>query len=292
MSRSQRLRLRDVRAVFRLVGEVRELGEDPVAWRLHLVEGLVHLVRAKLGISVQATTSDPGGAPTPVGVVDVGWCNEHERQMLLKHNADPGHLGSPEWPLYLELVKQRPFFTRRRRQMVEDPEWYRSLHVQEIRRTCRVDDFLYTSARLGQRVGGVHVLALHREWADQPFEPLQHRLVHLAHDEVRRLWQPDLADSQRDPCADLAPRLRQTLAEMLAGASEKEAARHLELSRNTVHHYVVALYRYLHVSSRGELLAQYIRLARSSIPRPRLLLFSTGSHVVVPSAVAVCDTMT
>jgi DNA-binding CsgD family transcriptional regulator len=275
MSHSQRLRLRDVRAVFRLVGEAREMGEHPSAWRRHVVENLLRLIGAKRGLSVDAPTIGPDGSPIPACVVDRGWCDEFERQMLLKYNADPGRLGAPEWPSYIELLKQHPFFTRRRRQVLSDREWYGSLHVQEIRRPCDLDDFLYSSARLRPDCDGVHVLCLHRARADKPFEPLQHRLVHLLHDELRRSWQPDPAMSYPDPCADLAPRLQQTLARLLAGDSEKEVARHLGLSRHTVHHYVVGLYRHFQVSSRGELLSQYFRLARTTIPRPPLLFCSS-----------------
>jgi DNA-binding CsgD family transcriptional regulator len=273
MSHSQRLRLRDVRAVFRLVGEVRELGEYPFAWPLHLVEGLLRLVGAKRGIALEASTTGPGGMPIPVGVADLGRCDERERQMLVKYNADPGHLGSPEWPSYLELLKERPFFIRCRRQLLVDREWYSSLHVQEVRYPCRVDDFLFSNARLGPGFAGVHVVCLHREWGDKPFEPSQLRLVHLLHDELRRCWQPDPAAGPSSPWAELAPRLQQTLARLLAGDSEKQAARHLGISRNTVHHYVVDLYRHFHVSSRGELLSQCFRFASSPISRLRLLLF-------------------
>jgi DNA-binding CsgD family transcriptional regulator len=57
----------------------------------------------------------------------------------------------------------------------------------------------------------------------------------------------------------LSPRVRQTLARLLAGDSEKQIARRLELSPHTVHVYVKALYRGFAVSSRGELLAKFVR---------------------------------
>jgi DNA-binding NarL/FixJ family response regulator len=42
---------------------------------------------------------------------------------------------------------------------------------------------------------------------------------------------------------DLTPRMRQTLRRLLVGDQEKEIARRLNLSQNTVHVYVKALYR-------------------------------------------------
>jgi DNA-binding CsgD family transcriptional regulator len=57
----------------------------------------------------------------------------------------------------------------------------------------------------------------------------------------------------------LAPRLRQTLAGLLDGDSEKQVAAKLGLSRHTVHLYVGAIYRHFGVHSRGELLALLLR---------------------------------
>jgi DNA-binding CsgD family transcriptional regulator len=56
----------------------------------------------------------------------------------------------------------------------------------------------------------------------------------------------------------LSRRLRQTLDRLLAGDAEKQIARHLGLSRHTVHVYIKALYRCFGVNSRGELLARFV----------------------------------
>ena len=58
---------------------------------------------------------------------------------------------------------------------------------------------------------------------------------------------------------ELAPRLAQTLELLLNGASEKQAAGQMNLSRHTVHSYVKALYRVYGVSSRAELLARHLK---------------------------------
>lgn len=53
--------------------------------------------------------------------------------------------------------------------------------------------------------------------------------------------------------------MRQTLTHLLRGDSEKQVAAKLGVSQHTVHVYVKSLYRHFGVSSRGELMARYIK---------------------------------
>ena len=66
----------------------------------------------------------------------------------------------------------------------------------------------------------------------------------------------------------LRARHAQTLERLLEGDSEKQIARRLGVSQNTVHVYVTFLYRHFDVSSRGELLARFVRPPGGG-PRPR-----------------------
>ncbi len=68
----------------------------------------------------------------------------------------------------------------------------------------------------------------------------------------------------------LSPRLRQTLACLLEGATEKGAAARLGVSRSTLHQYVKGLYRHFGVSSRAELMAYFLRQSRTrdDVDRP------------------------
>jgi DNA-binding CsgD family transcriptional regulator len=52
----------------------------------------------------------------------------------------------------------------------------------------------------------------------------------------------------------LSRRLRQTLACLLDGNTEKRAAQRLGISGSTLHQYVTMLYRHFGVTSRSELL--------------------------------------
>ena len=57
----------------------------------------------------------------------------------------------------------------------------------------------------------------------------------------------------------LSPRVRQTLEGLLVGDQEKDIAARMGVSKHTVHVYVKRLYRRFNVSSRGELLARFVR---------------------------------
>jgi DNA-binding NarL/FixJ family response regulator len=66
-----------------------------------------------------------------------------------------------------------------------------------------------------------------------------------------------------DPSATLPPRLQRTLAVLLEGVSEADAAERLGLSRSTVHDYAVQIYRRFGISTRCELLVRCAQLRRS-----------------------------
>jgi DNA-binding CsgD family transcriptional regulator len=84
------------------------------------------------------------------------------------------------------------------------------------------------------------------------------RLVHLAAQELGPLLGTVLAAG--DPgWSNLPPRWRQTLDCLLDGDSEKQAAVRLGISPQTAHQYVKGLYGHFGVSSRGELLALFLR---------------------------------
>lgn len=283
MARSQRLRLADLRAAFRLVGEVRELGADPLAWRHHLANELARLVHARVVAAVencQATriVTDQ----SPAGIVDIGWGDDSERQIFLHYLASGGD-NAPYLKNVIALATRRPFFTVSRRRLVTDRTWYNSEHVNESRRGSRVDDFIYSVFSLP--VGRAHYLGLHRPWGERGFDDAARRLIHLVHAELGQFWSGVGANA--DPFPGLTRRQRQTLELLLHGASEKEAARRLGLSVNTLHRHVTDLHRRLKVSSRGELLAECHRRLRWQSFRPRLcadsLVFNRPSLPREPS---------
>jgi DNA-binding CsgD family transcriptional regulator len=67
-----KLRLRDVRRLFRLINDIRELGNDPQKWRPHMVRELRKILGASIVVSseVHFRRSNKTGS---MRVIDIGW---------------------------------------------------------------------------------------------------------------------------------------------------------------------------------------------------------------------------
>lgn len=240
MPEPRRLRLRDVRNVFRLIGELRELGGDPKIWRPHMVKRLRAMFAVEVVISSEVhaqTTKTPG----KLRVIDIGWgCDSEDNLWDIHSERDDENLEA--WRLAAGHI----------------PETAADAVVVPVRPIAPVyggKSFVLSQYSL-PHINAVDQLGLHRAFGDAHFSSAEHRLVRLFHSELGRLWKRDVLRDAGNPHQDLPPRLSQTLAELLSGKSEKEIAARLELSRHTIHNYVKALHQRFEVSSRGELLAK------------------------------------
>jgi DNA-binding CsgD family transcriptional regulator len=110
----------------------------------------------------------------------------------------------------------------------------------------------------------VRVLVLHRGTGKPTFGGREIDLVHLFVTECQWLYDAPpaqglvTAQSRPLPCSGMSPRQQQTLDLLLTGVCEKEIAAALDVSRNTAHEYVLAVYRRVGVRSRAELMAKAI----------------------------------
>ena len=282
-----RLRLKDVRAVFRLVNDVRELGADPLKWRPHMIRELAALLRASIVVSseVHFRKSNQTGK---MRVTDIGWVgeggnihqihterdDERPEAFWLTAGQDPGQ-GPGQSPGRgeegshgVKADSEAPEHTGGPKPTTGPDEL---VPVKPARSIYGGTTFILSQVAL-PHAGAVDQLGLHREWGDEPFTRAEHRLVRLFHVELARLWKRDVLRRVKEPTTDLPPRLAQTLDELLVGSSEKQIARKLELSRHTIHNYVKALHQRFEVSSRGELLAKAGQVRADAGPRLSLTL--------------------
>jgi len=248
-----RVRLADVRRLFRLIGDIRQLGADPNVWRPHMAARLRKLFDAEIVISSEIhfrTAPSPAPGQTALRMIDIGWGIDRDqgawRIETTRDNESPEtyylHVGQPT----AAAPAAAPDASGEAGQLVP---------VVPARRVYGGTTFILSQYPL-PHAAAVDQLGLHRAYGDKPFTSVDHRLVRMFHTELGRLWRRDALRRAKDPETALPPRLQQTLAELLAGSSEKQIALKLSLSRHTIHNYVKALHQRFGVSSRGELLAR------------------------------------
>jgi DNA-binding CsgD family transcriptional regulator len=148
--------------------------------------------------------------------------------------------------------------TVRREQIISDSEWGQSVVFNDFIRKGGLDVGILSRQVFG---GGErsNSVVLYSQLGEGPPSERGRRLVHLAQQELGPLLGTALATAGDPGWSDLPPRWRQTLECLLDGESEKQAASRLGISRLTIHEYVKRLYEHFGVSSRGELLAFFLR---------------------------------
>ena len=269
MGQSKHLRLSDVRAVFRLVGECRELGIDGTLWRGHMLAELLRLTGGQIAMGGPAAIRNGYLQPDQGPAVDLGWGGKREREIFGQFLQDQMHLKDPALlgmrPQLAALDKPLTSLTRCRRQLADDSTWYNSTAFCDYHRPSGTDDGMMSVVAL--ETGLVHGLALFRPPRERRFTSRHVRLLHLFHAELAPYLLSDLAPPGQDPISRLSPRQQQVLACLLEGDSEQQIALRLGLTRHTAHQYVKAVYRRLKVSTRAELMARFVKFPAAVLRR-------------------------
>lgn len=225
----------------RFVAELRELPRASVEQRCAFLSGLASLVGAHIGISVQLRALR-SGHPVLGDPASFGWNDERHQGLFLDYLADQDRVPDPTLPALARI--HDPVYVRRRQELADDPTWYRSEHVQDLRRAADMDHCLLGAARSGDVASA---FSLHRPWGDKPFSLRDTRLVAILFREAAPLM--------HEP-RPLPPRQRAVLEGLCRGLSEKQIAAELELSPHTVHDHVKQLHVRFGAQNRGALLAR------------------------------------
>jgi DNA-binding CsgD family transcriptional regulator len=265
--------LDDVSQVVRLVREVCDRWDDPRAWREHLLSGACRLLRASVGMMLtehhgkmyhfgKLAVTSVVGLPEPKRMLVQPAISQMENREYqdVSENFLPG-LST----LYEDFVRQG-WVTVHRSRMADDQTYYAAPHYLSFRKQLDCDDFV-VSIRMVDLPRRPEGISIDRPHGAEKFGPREVALLKLLHDEIAPLVGVRLA-TEDHLCRDgLSKRLRETLSLLLDGLSEKQVAGELGISIKTVHDYVGMLYKHFQVSSRGELLAYFIR--RTPAPRRR-----------------------
>jgi DNA-binding CsgD family transcriptional regulator len=255
MAKADLLRVQDVRDAYRLIGECRDLGSDPALWHRRMFEGLCRLVGAPGASGGEGRWSRPHRPLEPLSFFDSG-LPPLNRERLAAYIRDKVHTIDPIWQALQRLPGR--LVTRTRRQLVSDAVWDRSVAFNEYLRPAHVGHRITSVCQISD-AESISGITLRRFLGERDFSPREQRLLNFFHGELGRLIGRALVSATEPGPDKLSPRLRQTLACLLEGDSEKQVAARLGLSYDTTHQYVTALYRRFGVRSRAQLLAHVMK---------------------------------
>lgn len=261
MSEPQSLRLSDVRAVFQLVGECRELWADPAAWRERWFEGASELVGAvaTIGGELEGFFHEP--RCRLLQVIYTG-LDENGRERHQRYLREKGY-DTIDPPLEAYSRNLQSLTTHSHPQLIRRDVWQRSVLFNEFFRPERIDDRMLSTSRFSPLEKGrsrlYNGITLYRGLGDRPFSERDRRVIHLLHRELCPLIGTVLATCQQRSLHGLSPRLREVLECFLDGDSEQQVALRLHLSRATVNQYAGMLYRHFRVGNRAELMSYFVR---------------------------------
>jgi len=257
-----RLKPRDIRASYRLVGECRDLGADVDGWQHRLLEGLCASLHAQVGISGNMRRFGAGDAES-LGSVRIGWPDAQAERLWLDYATSVPVERTPEYPAL--IGKHDRLVTRTRDQLWGPEAWYRSRTYNERHKRVGIDDYIISIQRLP--FGDMwHSLWIHRAIGQPGFSRRDWWIVRCVHEEIGHQIGNALASAAEPRLSGLTPRQRDTLDGLLEGLAEKQLAARLGVGRATVHEHVLAVYRHFAVGTRGELMALFVG---REPPRPR-----------------------
>jgi DNA-binding CsgD family transcriptional regulator len=256
------LRAEEFHALYRLVGECRELGDDPVLWRRHLFAGLAALAGAGVVMGGEVV-GVRAGRTDHIGLTDWGWENGFSRagwdRAAAEMSADPSLSRTPAVGTYFERMKAADGVSLSRVDLVRDAEWYRSWDYENLHRGVGIDHTLWCWRSVPGAGDTINGLLMGRPPWEDDFTPRQKALVREAIALIGPLVGGPLARFADPSPAALPPRLRQVLKCLLEGDGDKQVAARLGISGYTVNEYTKQIYRHFGVCSRAELLARWVR---------------------------------
>src|SRR5262245_56972662 len=141
MSKSRQLRIGDLRDIYRLIGDCRDLGADPVLWHGRMLEGLVHLVGASAATVGEGSWKRPGQPPVAVSAFSVG-LDARTQENLRAYIRTNAAGGDPILAKFRNIPGR--LVVRTRSQLITDAEWCRSQMVNDYLRPSYLNHQLYS----------------------------------------------------------------------------------------------------------------------------------------------------
>jgi DNA-binding CsgD family transcriptional regulator len=255
--------LEDARKCYALIEECTEMWDDPASWQNHLTAGIEHLIGGCAGLIGASRLVPPGSAI--VQESHIAESNDAAlKQSFARYIGDGGFELMPEYAAIAPVVLEEGRIVYSRLSVLKKKEYWRSAFYQQYLREHRIEDGLAAVEVTPDRLAvGVSLMRTHGE---RGFSRRDENVLALLTGLVAERVGKRLATREQLGRHLLSPRLRATLAALLDGASEKEIAHSLGISRATAHEYVTALYRRFGVRSRAGIMAYFLRRRPSALP--------------------------
>jgi len=269
MGKSQRLGAGELRAVYRLLSDLREMRHDRPAMHQHLADTICELIGATGGFGADIVGWRPDSAiansqsklgvrsftPTRQGFEIVG---RTLRELATNNNLwdDPTFAVGIR---YQTSVESLPFHRMMDNKTLnsEFPVFaqvkHESKHVDHL-----LGWFQKRTYSDGTSTGDVFGVSMHRYGqGGKLFAGREEALVKLLFEELHHLHTTGRLTSVNDTTHDLPPRLKQVLDLLLDGHAPKQIGLRLGLSTHTVREHIARLYKQTGVNGRDELMARF-----------------------------------
>lgn len=254
MTGMERLRHKDLRDVYWLLGECCELGQSPEAWTRRLFEFWQHHLGVHMAAFFEGSADMARGKTSPGPkdkIIIYGKPRKHVIRLMHEYWKSGGINDDPALPVWRKF--HRPIRTCARHELASDEEWQGSTIVNEYYYETDSNEMILSACPAAEHK---HLLMnLWRPTPDQPFNERHIRVVSLITHELSQLLNTGRLAPFTSGISQLSPRLKQVFDLLVHGRSEKEIADILGTSIHTVHNQVRTLYRILGVRSRSQLFA-------------------------------------
>lgn len=244
---------RDVRDIVRLLGEVIATNGGIDAKRRVLMEGLCGLIGAESWVWCMARY-EPDQPPSFVGMVHGGFDDQRFARFVeaMNHPA----IEEVTRASTVELHEKGTHLTRTLRQM--DPtSLLENSPAAASWRKANIGTLMVSQRPMEE--SGVSAIGVYRQLGESHFDEREARIAHILLSEVPWLHFQAFPDKECQDIARLYPRHRTVLNLLCEGWSRKKIANHLQLSINTVHGYVKAIFQHFGVHSQAELLSRFAK---------------------------------
>lgn len=247
----------DLRLLLRLSNRLHALPLDRVVRTRAFLEAMCELADADVAICSQLNDFGPDAPiPTHVWGVDHGF-KEEERGAFFASLRDVKANMHPVIDATRKYHDRPTAF--RREDLLSDEAWYGCDFFKLYATPAGVDHIISPVFPLpgGNSVIGTGVMRRHGR---PRFSVRDQMLVFALNAELGWFYDSIAATDRRlaPETPPLRPRLVRALEHLLAGQSEKEVARTIGVTRETVHQYVKEIYKHYGVRSRAELLARVL----------------------------------